>query len=686
MKFQSAYVNSLIKTKHKAVTAQMEINSLTVATRKIANVYDKRQQNIDKLRYYIGNYDWNDILNNSTNITEIYTRFLNALSNLIDQSIPKKVVRLGPRDPEYFTPLIKHLLISRNRLMRRGNLIKANEISVRLGQLIREARSTHMNKLAGADTKRLWQAVNGKRSTGQDGICCKVGTPDDFNDYFANIATDSDYNLSNVENMRLDTPLEFDFCTHSPPEPYFIEQMLYSIDSASSGPYSPPCWVLKQCSYELAEPVCQIIKLSLSAGQLPAQWLTSFVTPVPKVPQPKTFNDFRPISVTPILCRLTEKLLVKRWLQPAIDPFDICDQFAFRPTGSTTVALTFGLHHITRLLENNKYVRCFLIDFRKAFDTVNHQILLNKIKRLKLPHFVFNWILNFLTGRSQVVKFSDILSSPRSINRGIIQGSGLGPTLYIIMESNLHPMSYPQNLMFKFADDTTLLVPQNTTMSAKAEILNIKSWAFENKMEINWKKTTELVFRQPNFNLSLLPKPICDIQQVKETRLLGVILSGNLNFTSHINYLLSVCSQRLYLLKQLKNQGLSQTQLNIVYTAIITSRLNYALSSWAGFISCEQKNKINSLLKKSYKFGYMTFINTFDNLIEDSDYTLFKNLSKKNHCAHFLLPPFKSTSHSLRSRGHQLTLPKCAGTYYKKSFICRYLYNTVKPRKNKRKS
>jgi hypothetical protein len=174
------------------------------------------------------------------------------------------------------------------------------------------------------------------------------------------------------------------------------------------------------------------------------------------VPRPKSFNDFRPISVTPILCRLTEKLIVRRWLRPALKPHNICDQFAFRPTGSTTVALTFCFHHVTRLLENNQFVRCFLIDFRKAFDTVNHAALIDKLKRLKLPGHILNWIINFLTDRTQQVKIGDNISDFSSITRSIVQGSGLGPTLYIVMESDLHPMSNFINLLFKFADDTNL--------------------------------------------------------------------------------------------------------------------------------------------------------------------------------------------------------------------------------------
>jgi len=457
--------------------------------------------------------------------------------------------------------------------------------------------------------------------------------------------------------------------------------MLATVKRSSPGPSSVPCWVLKQCSFELAEPICHIFNQSLSTGKLPSHWLASLVTPVPKVPRPKTLNDFRPISVTPVLCRLAEKLIVKRWLRTALKPLDICDQFAFRPTGSTTAALTFGFHHISRLLETNNYVRCFMIDFKKAFDTVNHKLLIAKLRSLKMPSYAFRWIVSFLSGRSQQVQIAGIISSSRKINRSIIQGSGLGPTLYIVMESDLQPMSNWINLLFKFADDTNLLVPEITDFSARTEILNIVTWAFENLMEINWTKTTELVFRKPNLNHSLLPDPLNNIEQVTEARLLGVIISGKFNFTSHVNYALSVCSQRLHLLKLLRQHGLPLNELNIVYNAIIVSRITYALPVWAGFLTADLVNKINSLLKKCHKWGYSKQCNTLAGLIEQADDTFFKSLQRPTHCAQYLLPPLKPNVRSLRPRKHNYTLPKCKTNIHKNSCICRWLYHNSKPSK-----
>jgi Reverse transcriptase (RNA-dependent DNA polymerase) len=120
-------------------------------------------------------------------------------------------------------------------------------------------------------------------------------------------------------------------------------------------------------------------------------------------------------------------------------------------------------------------------------------MLLSKLNRLQLLHFASNWIISFLSDMLQHVEFGDNSSSFCYITRSIVQGSGLGPTLYIVKEKDLYQMSNFINIMLKFADDTNLLTPQISDISARAEIRSIKSWAFENQMEINWDKTTELV-------------------------------------------------------------------------------------------------------------------------------------------------------------------------------------------------
>ena len=197
------------------------------------------------------------------------------------------------------------------------------------------------------------------------------------------------------------------------------------------------------------------------------------------------------------------------------------------------------MHHVTRLLETNSYVRCLCIDFSKAFDVVDHNILSEELTRLSLPVSIYNWLLSFLSNRSQHVKLNGLVSSARPINKGTVQGSGIGPTGYIVMASDLRTLSRIINQLFKYADDTTLLVPQFTDVSLEDEFKHIEQWADTNKMVINRAKTKELVFHRPNPRLYLPPDPLSYIERVTCVKLLGVDFSdNNLCFDEHVKHLL----------------------------------------------------------------------------------------------------------------------------------------------------
>ena len=139
-------------------------------------------------------------------------------------------------------------------------------------------------------------------------------------------------------------------------------------------------------------------------------------------------------------------------------------------------------------------------------------------------------------------------------------------------------------------------------------------------MEINWDKTKELVFRRPNIRLSISwPEPLFNIDQVSEARLLGIIIFDKFNFTSHVNYLLTLCAQRCYLLKVLRQQGLPPRELNTVYNAIIVNILKYTLPTWAGFLTADLTNKINALFRKCHSMGFCLKLNTVSELSDQVD-------------------------------------------------------------------
>jgi Reverse transcriptase (RNA-dependent DNA polymerase) len=217
------------------------------------------------------------------------------------------------------------------------------------------------------------------------------------------------------------------------------------------------------------------------------------------------------------------------------------------------------------------------VDFSKAFDTVAHAIILRKISILiSLLWSIINWIISLLIDRKIQLKRGVILSQPKQINRGIVQGSGIGPTLYIVQESDLIPLSLV-NILLKYADSTRLLLPKNTDVPISQEFDTMKT--FHNKMITNFSRTKEIVYFRPNPYCSVHPFPVDDIELLLEAKLLGVILNGKFHFDSDLQLKIHQCSQRLHLMKLLRKQGLPPEQMGIAYLAIIISRIQNAISA-----------------------------------------------------------------------------------------------------------
>jgi len=135
------------------------------------------------------------------------------------------------------------------------------------------------------------------------------------------------------------------------------------------------------------------------------------------------------------------------------------DQFAFRPSGSTTAALVYLFHQLTHLLQKYEYVHLIALDFSKAFDSVKHSnTLAEKFAELPIKDNVYNWIVNFLTDRQHQTKAKGSKSEFLPITASIIEGSGIGPVAYILNASDLHPV-HQHSMIFKYADDTFSLFP-----------------------------------------------------------------------------------------------------------------------------------------------------------------------------------------------------------------------------------
>ena len=190
-------------------------------------------------------------------------------------------------------------------------------------------------------------------------------------------------------------------------------------------------------------------------------------------------------------------------------------------------------------------------------------------------------------------------------------------------------------------------------------------------------KTKEIIFRRPcpvRFHLSL---SFDSIEMVDHVKSLGVIIKQKLNFELYMSFLLKLCSQRMYLLRLLRSQGLSANHSHTVFHAIVVSRILYALQACGVFLNAGQSGRIDAILKRAYKCGFSkNLITTVTKLSTQSSTTLFREIKYNlSHCLSTLLPPKKSVNYSLRNCDFNYEPPQCTYTNHKQSFINHCLLN-----------
>jgi len=182
--------------------------------------------------------------------------------------------------------------------------------------------------------------------------------------------------------------------------------------------------------------------------------------PLPKIAVPVLPSDFRPISITPVLSRSGAIQDVREFFYPALcqprPSLDICDQFIFTPSSCTTAAIVAMLHTVRSMLIDNDFLRIFSFDFSKAFNTVWHATLATKLAQLELLDSIYNWTVDFLENHAHCTKYAGEVSAVAVIQARIIQGLAIGTSSSTA--ADLHPV-HDRNRIFKFADDTYLVVP-----------------------------------------------------------------------------------------------------------------------------------------------------------------------------------------------------------------------------------
>ena len=250
------------------------------------------------------------------------------------------------------------------------------------------------------------------------------------------------------------------------------------------------------------------------------------------------------------------------------------------------------------------------MDLSKAFDTIDHQILLAKLNHYGIINTELNWFTSYISDRTQYVEIRDTKSAVRNITTGVPQGSILGPLLFLIYINDLAQSCTTFNPIM-YADDTNLIsticnftTPDtDPSHNLNSELLKITDWLAVNKLSLNAKKTKMMVFHHEKKRLKPTETPeltINDqpIEKVNEFKFLGITIDTHLNWKPHINYIGNKLARITGILTRLKH-SLPNDTLKIIYDALFLSHINYGLTAWGG--NLKNTSRIGKLQKKAIR-------------------------------------------------------------------------------------
>ena len=260
-------------------------------------------------------------------------------------------------------------------------------------------------------------------------------------------------------------------------------------------------------------------------------------------------SDLGPISLTTTLSEVLEDF-VFGWLRPIIMPQLDTRQFGGIKNSSTTHALVRVIHEWLQAAETPKaIIRACLIDFSKAFDRIDHNILIRKLQLVNMPPILLNWCAAFLRNRQQRVKIGLDKSNWLPIFAGVPQGTKLGPLFFLVMINDLTTTAP----IYKYVDDCTVF-EVTSHLSASSDLQthldSINQWIVNNNMRINAKKTKELNICFAKYPPILQPLTIDNVPLdcVQSTKLLEISIQSNLKWDLHVGTICRKASKRLYAL------------------------------------------------------------------------------------------------------------------------------------------
>ena len=692
------------------------------------NVKEVRDYKHFNAEYFIGDLarmPWHVInqYNNPNECWRVWKSFFNEILNI---HAPFRHKRVKGNSVPWITPEIKCMM--RNRDYHKKYAIKhssqphwesfqflRNKVNVEM----RNAKSKYFHdKITDCsvmnDPKKTWKLINsllGKNNKSNnvnellvDGT--SVSDPksiaDAFNDYFIGIgsrlaAEYVDESCSNVDNQ----PINYNINQSSDT---FLKLSPISVDSVAStlrglkackatGLDKIPAKILKLSANIIAPSLTFIFNLSLATGVYIDEWKRARVTPIFKSGDRRQCENYRPISILPVVSKAFEKE-VFRQVYRYLSESSLLSKFqsGFRPKHSTVTALIQMCDEWLENMDNGKLNGVVFIDIKKAFDSINHRILLNKMnEQLGIFGVELKWFESYLTNREQQCNVNGELSSNKIITCGVPQGSILGPLLFLLYINDL-PDCLKSTNPCMYADDTQIFSSSydanELVVSLNSDLAHVCNWLKENRLQMHPSKCKMMFIGSPyNLNNIMCEEPVVanakPISRIATQMCLGVKLDENLNWDSHIGMICKKASAAIGAMKRIKPFVPMHT-LESIYKSLVQPYFDYCSPLWdtCGKLLRDKLQRFQSraarvLTGANYDTRSADLLNmlswdTLENRRSGAKSVLMYKILN-DHTApglrgSFVRREIDQTNYHLRNTATDLTIPQPKREFLKKSF------------------
>lgn len=584
-----------------------------------------RRADFELLNKFFAEVDWPALLYDNTNIDTAVDHFYKIINEGFIKFIPRNRVKVkSVKSPTWYDDVIRTLRNKRNAAWKKYNLTKLSCDYTVYSNLRREFNqySKHLYNLylermrvaIKSDPREFWSFVNDKKKSSQ--------YPSTFvND---DQASDNPCDIANMfalffsksfSDNNCDIDVEYFKYLSSLPQVNLTSFALNSCDvnvsilknfdeDYSDSPDGVPAALILKCCNNLVEPLTFLFNLSLLTGIFPAFWKLSFIIPVHKKGNKSLINNYRPIAKLAPIPKLFESLVFEVLMfncKSVLSPL----QHGFLKSRSTSSQLVEFTSYCINSMENGQQIDCIYTDFSKAFDKVQHNILIFKLKQLGFNQLLLSWISSYLSNRFFRVAFNCELSDRHQILSGVPQGSHLGPLLFVIFINDVLSL-LPNSCVLAYADDLKIF----KTIQANVDGLLLQSdidffskWCVYNGLVLNIDKCTCISFGRKKHML-VHDYKINNVSINRSTHVvdLGVILDTRLDFQLHINRTINRANTMLGFVKRFSKEFNDPYLLKTLFCSLVRPILEYACVVWTPFYDSHVK-RIEAVQRRFLRFA-----------------------------------------------------------------------------------